>query len=152
VTSFQRHLALTVVLAGLAGFAGVWVGSTRIDRGTTHPAAPLRAAVDELTQRGLVGLTPEQKQKISELEARFSKTRGTLRTRIAGADMDLANALSQEMSYGPLAQDSIHRLQNDVGELQTQTVLYVLDVRAVLTPEQRVVFDEKVVAALMESR
>lgn len=151
MTPFQRHLAITVVLAGLAGFAGVWVGSVRIDR-NSRPPAPLRAAVDELTHRGLIGLTAEQKQKISEIEARYSHTRSTLRGRIAAANIDLANALAQEMSYGPLAQDSIHRLQSDVGELQTQTVLYVLDLRAVLTPEQRVVFDEKVVAALMESR
>jgi hypothetical protein len=151
VTLFQRHLAITVVLAGLAGFAGVWVGSARIAR-DTRPPTPLRAAVDELTHRGLIGLTGEQKQKIGAIEARYSHTRSGLRARIAAANIDLANALAQEMSYGPLAQDSIHRLQNDVGELQTQTVLYVLEVREVLTPEQRVIFDEKVVAALMESR
>jgi hypothetical protein len=151
VTPFQRHVALTVVLAGLAGFAGVWVGTARFSR-DARPPAPLRAAVEELTHRGLVGLTAEQKRKIAEVEARYSHTRSGLRARIASANVDLANALAQEMSYGPLAQDSIHRLQSDVGELQTQTVLYVLDVREVLTPEQRVVFDEKVVAALMESR
>jgi hypothetical protein len=148
VTPFQRHLAITVVLAGLAGFVGVWVGTQHMGGGA-RPTPPLRAAVDELTHRGLVGLTAEQKQRIDDIQARYVHTRTELRARIAAANVELANALAEEMSFGPLAQQSIQHLQDNVGELQKQTVLYVLELRSVLTPQQRVVFDEKVVAALM---
>jgi hypothetical protein len=38
-----------------------------------------------------------------------------------------------------------------IGDLQRETVAYVLDLRGVLTEQQQMVFDEKVVAALMTS-
>jgi hypothetical protein len=148
VTPFQRHLLLTIVLAGAAGFFGVWIGARRFDY-SSAPPPPLRVAVDELTRRGLVGLTPEQKDQLNRIEERYAHQRTQRRTRIAAANVELANALAEEMSYGPLAEASIEHLKSEVGELQKDTVLYVLDLRAVLTPQQRVVFDEKVVAALM---
>jgi hypothetical protein len=73
VTSFRRQLAITVIMAGVAGFAGVWFGISRLDAAADHIAPPpLRVAVDELTRRGLVGLTSEQKDRISLIEQRYA--------------------------------------------------------------------------------
>jgi Spy/CpxP family protein refolding chaperone len=149
VSSFPRHLAITVVMAGLAGFLGVWVGISRIDRNSASAPPPLRKAVDELTHRGLQGLTPEQKEKIGAIEERYARQRARLRVRIADADSELSDALSEEMSFGPAVGQSIEDLKASVGELQRQTVVYVLDLRAVLTPAQQELFDQKVVEALM---
>jgi hypothetical protein len=149
VTTFLRHLAITVVLAGLAGFLGVWAGIARIDRDRPAAPPPLRIAVDELTHRGLQGLSAEQKDKIGAIEQRYARQRIRLRARIANANVELSNALSEEMSFGPAVEQSIEELKAGVGELQKQTVVYVLDLRAVLTPAQQTLFDEKVVAALM---
>jgi nickel and cobalt resistance protein CnrR len=144
---FQRQLVLTVLLAGLAGFAGVWFGARSFE---TAPAkAPLRMALDELTKRGLVGLSQSQKDQINEIESRYARKRSKLRGRIAWADSDLADALAEEMSLGPKVETSIEHLKRLVGELQHETVAYVLELRAALTEPQRTIFDEKVVSALM---
>jgi Heavy-metal resistance len=148
MTVFQRQLLLTVILAGLAGFTGVWFGARGLPS-DAPPPAPLRMAVDELARRGLGGLTAEQKNKITDIDSRFSRQRIKLRARIASANSDLADALSAEMTLGPKTEASIENLKSMIGELQRATVVYVLDLRGVLTEPQQTVFDEKVVAALM---
>jgi hypothetical protein len=148
---FQRQLLLTVVLAGLAGFTGVWFGAHGLAIESSPPAAPLRLAVDELTRRGLVGLTAAQKDKINDIEVRFTHERTRLRARIANANSELADALADEMAIGPKVDTSIDHLKSLIGDLQRETVAYVLDLRGVLTEQQQMVFDEKVVAALMTS-
>ena len=149
MTLFQRQLVLTVILAGLAGFAGVWFGAHSLPAQSSREAPPLRLAVDELARRGLVGLDDVQKDKINAIERHFARQRTSLRARIAMADSELADALVVEMTLGPRVEASIEQLKATVGELQRQTVAYVLELRAVLTEEQQMVFDEKVVAALM---
>lgn len=149
MSAFQRQLILTVLLAGIAGFVGVWVGADRLDANLYPSARPLRAAVDELSHRGLTGLTAQQKQQINAIDQRYAHTRLVLRAHIAAANAELSNALAEEMGFGPAVEKSIDDLKSVVGELQRQTVLYVLSLRAVLTPPQQQVFDEKVVAALM---
>jgi len=149
VTAFQRQLIITVLLAGFAGFLGVWVGANRVDASLYPPARPLRAAVDELSRRGLTGLTSQQKAQINAIDQRYAHTRTMLRARIAAANVELSDALAEEMGFGPAVEKSINDLKTVVGELQRQTVLYVLNLRAVLTPPQQAIFDEKVVAALM---
>jgi flagellar basal body-associated protein FliL len=145
---FQRQLLLTVLLAGLAGFAGVWFGAHGL-QSDNSPPAPLRLAVDELTRRGLGGLTDAQKSRITDIEVRYSHKRTKLRTRIAAANVELADALAVEMTLGPKVETSIEDLKGVIGELQHETVAYVLELRAVLSEQQQMVFDEKVVAALM---
>jgi hypothetical protein len=148
MSAFQRQLWMTVVLAGAAGFAGVWFGARALQSDAAAPP-PLRLAVDELARRGLVGLTAEQKAKIGAIELRFAHQRTSLRARIASANSELAVALADEMSLGPQVEASIEHLKSMIGELQHQTIAYVLDLRAVLNEQQQMVFDEKVVAALM---
>jgi hypothetical protein len=146
--AFQRQLLMTVLLAGLAGFAGVWFGARSFGN-ESQVRAPLRMAVDELTQRGLVGLSQTQKDQINEIESRYARRRSKLRGRIAWANSELADALAEERSLGPKVETSIEHLKSVVGELQHETVAYVLELRATLTEPQRTVFDEKVVSALM---
>jgi hypothetical protein len=148
MSHFQRQLLMTIVLAGLAGFSGVWFGARALQNDADRPA-PLRLAVDELARRGLSGLTDEQKSKIGAIELRFAHQRTSLRARIAHANSELAVALADEMSLGPQVETSIEHLKSMIGELQHQTVAFVLDLRAVLNEQQQMVFDEKVVAALM---
>ena len=126
MSSFQRQLILTVLLAGIAGFVGVSVGVNRLDASLYPPAQPLRAAVDELSRRGLTGLSPQQTQQINAIDQRYAHTRTVLRARIAAANVELSNALAEEMGFGPAVEKSINDLKTTVGELQRQTVLYVL--------------------------
>jgi Spy/CpxP family protein refolding chaperone len=148
VSPYWRHLLLTVVLAGAAGFLGVWVGASRLAPPPTQPPM-LPNVVNELRSRGLHGLTAGQETQLNAIAARYGETRAKLRRRITAANFELADSLAEETQLGPKTQAAIDRLKNTVGEMQQAAVVYVLDLRQVLTPEQRVVFDDKVVEALM---
>lgn len=148
MSPFWRHVLLTVVLAGAAGFGGVWVGARGF--ATPPPAPPmLPSVVNELSNRGLKGLSSEQEHQLMMISEDYASRRAQLRHSIVGANFELANALGEEMSMGPRTKASIERVKNIVGELQSATVGYVLSLRQVLTPEQQMVFDNKVVEALM---
>ena len=94
-------------------------------------------------------MTQSQKARIDDIEIRYSNKRRKLRSRIAAANSQLADALAVEMRLGPKVESSIDDLKGIVGELQHETVAYVLELRSVMSDQQQVVFDEKVVAALM---
>jgi hypothetical protein len=144
---FQRQLLWVVLLAGSAGFIGVWFGAHAF-QADTAAVAPLRMAVDELTRR-MGDLTTTQKKQINEIEGRYAHKRARLRSRIAVANSELADALVDEMTLGPKVEASIENVKSMIGELQHETVAYVLELRAVLSEQQQMQFDEKVMAALM---
>jgi Spy/CpxP family protein refolding chaperone len=142
------NLVITLIVAAIAGFVGAWAGAEGLHR-QREQTSLLRESVRELTMAGLK-LTPEQSKEIAAVEDRYTKRRNTLRVQIGRANVELASAMSEEMAFGPQAQTAIDHLQNSVGDLQSSTVLYVLEIRDVLTKEQRVVYDRKVVEALTQ--
>ena len=142
-----RQLLLTVVLAGAAGFFGVWAGARRFAPPAPTPMLP--GVVNELRSRGLQGLTSQQETQLNAIAARYRATRTSLRYSITAGNFELANSLAEETRLGPKTQAAIDRIKNSVGDMQQASVVYVLDLRQVLTPEQQAVFDDKVVEALM---
>ena len=141
-----RNLAVTVLVALAAGAAGGWMGAERANGGLLA-TQPLRQSVADVVRDGL-RLTAAQKDEIGAIEDRFSQERGLLRNRIAEANMELADALMSDMAYGRQAQTAVGHVQDGLGELQKVTILYVLEVRDVLTPEQQRIYDRKVREAL----
>jgi Spy/CpxP family protein refolding chaperone len=142
------NLVVTLAVAAIAGFVGAWAGAEGLHR-SREQTPLLRDAVHEMVHQGLA-LTPEQRREIASIEERYTKRRNALRVQIGGANVELAAAMSEEMAFGPQAQTAIDHLQNSVGDLQSSTVLYVLEIRDVLTTEQRAVYDRKVVEALTD--
>jgi Spy/CpxP family protein refolding chaperone len=147
-SAFWRNLAITVVLAGLAAYAG-----TRLGEQPPKPAeAPrakllLRDSVYQMVHQDM-SLTPDQKRRIDEIEARYAHRRNALRAQIGSADAELGEALANEMALGTAASRALDHLQQSMGELQRTTILYTLEVRAVLTPQQQQVLDQKVFESL----
>jgi len=147
-SAFWRNLLFTVVLAGLAAFVGARLGATHL-----QPAeAPrsrllLRDTVYQMVHHDLK-LTPEQSRKIDAIEDRYAHQRNGLRAQIGSADAELGEALANEMALGTAAQRALDHLQTSMGSLQRQTILYVLEVRSVLTPQQQQVLDQKVFESL----
>ena len=93
-------------------------------------------------------LTDDQKRKIDDIEARFAHRRNELRAKIGAANAELGEALANEMALGTEASRALEHQEQDMGDLQRETILYVLEVRAVLTPKQQQALDQKVFESL----
>lgn len=142
MTVFWRNIAVTFAAALLAGGVGGWIGA----RGALDEepqVLPLRQTVHEIVSRDLK-LSPQQNQEIKTIEAKYYDRRSTLRQQVANANRELADALMADMAFGREAQQATNHVEQGLGQLQRATVLYVLEVRDTLTPEQQMVYDRKV--------
>jgi Spy/CpxP family protein refolding chaperone len=137
-----RNLLITVVVALLAGGIGGWMGAqSALDN--ESQTLPLRQTVLDIVRRDL-NLTPTQSQEIQTIEHKYNNRRATLRDDVAVANRELADALMSDMAFGREAQQASNHVERGLGELQRATILYVLEVRDVLTPEQQTTYDRKV--------
>lgn len=135
---FLGMLALTVVAAGLAGWAGVQYG--------IHRSAE-SVDLDATLHRDL-DLTPDQDRRIHALETSYSNARGRLQSEMRATNRDLARSIVATHTYGADTQRAIDRLHRAMGTLQEDTVRHVLAMRAVLTPQQQETFDRTIARAL----
>jgi Spy/CpxP family protein refolding chaperone len=137
-----RNLAVTLVVAILAGALGGWLGAQNaIDNDAQ--ALPLRQTVSQIVSHDLK-LTGDQAKAIQAIEHKYYDKRSSLRRHVADANRSLADALMADMAFGREAQQASNQLEEGLGELQRATILYVLEVRDVLNPEQQMVYDRKV--------
>jgi len=148
--AFWRNLAITVVLAGGAAYAGARLGEHRLPLSTAAaPRAPLgmRDSVYQMVHQD-IQLSDDQKRKIDDIEARYAHRRNELRAKIGAANAELGEALANEMALGTAASRALEHQEQDMGDLQRETILYVLEVRSVLTPKQQQALDQKVFESL----
>ena len=148
--AFWRNLAITVVLAGAAAYAGARLGEQRLPAKTaeaSHGPVGMRDSVYQMVHQG-IQLTDDQSRKIDVIEDRYAHRRNELRAKIGSANAELGEALANEMALGTAAQRALDHLQGSMGDLQKETIVYVLEVRAVLTPQQQQVLDQKVFESL----
>jgi Spy/CpxP family protein refolding chaperone len=148
MSDYWRQLLLAAVVAGAAGFAGVWMGARHLAP-QLQASSTLPNVVDELRAHGLQGLTTAQARQLSAISDQYRTTRTQFRHSITAANFELGNSLAEETRLGPKTQAAIDRVKSTVGDMQQSAVEYTLALRAVLTPEQQQVFDDKVVEALM---
>jgi Spy/CpxP family protein refolding chaperone len=139
---FWRNLIITIVVALLAGGIGGWMGAQGV-RDSDAQSLPLRQTVHEIVRRDL-NLTPGQSAEVQAIEDKYYDRRTTLREQVAGANRELADALMADMAFGREAQQASNHVEQGLGQLQRATILYVLQVRDVLTPEQQMIYDRKV--------
>jgi len=142
VNPFWRNLLVTVVVALLAGGVGGWMG-TRSLFDNEEQMLPLRQTVSEIVRRD-IGLSQKQSQEIQAIESRYYDKRTSLRRQVSDANRELADALMSDMAFGREAQQASNHVEQGLGELQRATIMYVLEVRDVLTPEQQMVYDRRV--------
>jgi hypothetical protein len=148
--AFWRNLAITVVLAGLAAFAGARLGEQQHPvKQAEAPRAPLgmRDSVYQMVHQDMQ-LSEDQKRRIDDIEARYAHRRNELRAKIGAANAELGEALANEMALGTAATRALEHQEQDMGDLQRETILYVLEVRSVLTPKQQQALDQKVFESL----
>jgi nickel and cobalt resistance protein CnrR len=148
VNPFWRNLLITVVVALAAGWAGGLLGVRTLV--AEDEMLPLRQTVSAIV-RGDLRLTGEQMRDIQNIENRYYDRRIQLRTNVAEANRELADALMNDMAFGREAQQASLHVERGLGDLQRATIVYVLEVRDVLTPEQQVIYDRKVREVLTAS-
>lgn len=139
-----RNLLLTILLSVVAAAAGAWGGAHYIV-GRMHHGTSLHEMMHEDLH-----LTAAQGQRISGLERDYAIRRHALEAEMRAANADLAQAIQQQHAYSPAVQQAIDRSHRAMSELQKQSILHVLAMRQVLTPEQAARFDDTVVKALTE--
>ena len=142
MTPFWRNLAVTVSVALIAGAFGGWLG-TRGALEEDGQSLPLRQTVQEIVHRDLQ-LSSDQTKEIGVIEDRYFQHRLELRNKVTLANRELADALMADMAFGREAQQAANHVESGFGDLQRATILYVLEVRDVLSPEQQVTYDRKV--------
>ena len=114
------------------------------------PAADARPGLHDVLH-GEIALSRQQDARISRLESQFAHDRRDLDRRLHDANAAIAEAYASEHAYGPKVSGAIDRSHVVMGELQKLTLRHVLAMRAVLTPQQAVIFDREVGKALTTS-
>lgn len=138
-----RTAIAVVVLTVVAMAAGVWIGTGIGKGGHVHEATDVH---DTLHHQ--LGLSAEQEKKIAALEAKFALDRKDLDVQMRAANLELARALESERAYGDAGKMAISHFHEAMAKLQELTIVHILDMRAVLTPEQADTFDKTVRQAL----
>lgn len=139
----SRGLLLTLLVTMLAGALGAW--------GATHYLAARRTppSLHEFVHREL-RLTADQEQRLDRLEQDFAVRRKVREAELRAANAELAGAIQARHEYSPEVRASVERFHHAMGELQKETIVHVLEMRKVLTPEQAARFDARVAEALTE--
>jgi hypothetical protein len=142
-----RNSIVTIVLAGLAAFVGAHFGS----RQTQRPPAPLSERIFEVLNES-VQLSEQQRAAIQRIGERYTPVRERLRMQSRGINVRLAQLMAEEQGLGPQTTQSLEQLQLVMGERLTLSMQYMLEVREVLTAEQKAYFDRKVAEEASLSR
>lgn len=142
-----RGWVITILLAALAAFLGARLGSHQ------PPAlnVPLSERVFELLEDS-IELTASQRESIDRITERYAPERETLLLQSRNLNARLATLMAEEERFGPLTENALDDLQDVMGERLKLSLNYMLEVRQVLEPEQRVLFDRKVVDEASRSR
>jgi hypothetical protein len=142
--SVMRSMALTLILSVLVAILGVWGGAQYVMHRMQRPT-PLHELVHEK-----LGLTADQERRIAGMERDHEARRQALEAEMRAANAQLAQAFQQNHAYTPQVQAAIDRFHRAMGELQKETIVHTLAMRAVLTPDQAAQFDATVVRSLTE--
>ena len=135
-------LALLIVVAFTAAFAGTFLGQKLLNNGR-QSETELHALL-----HGDLDLDAAQAAKIEAIEQRFATRRKALELEMRAANAHLAEAMEVEHGYGPEVTVAIDHTHKVMGEMQKETLEHLFAMRAVLRPDQAVKFDRTVTRAL----
>ncbi len=136
-----RSILITIAVAFVAGFGGVWAGKL------IFAEAPQAANLHQAVHRDL-NLNPAQRQRIDALERAFAPRRQALEMEMRAANADLAGAIREEHGYGPKVTAAVERFHHAMGQLQIETIQHVFAMRDVMTDDQKAHFDNIVSSVL----
>lgn len=140
--SIARSIILTLVLSVLAAAVGVW-GGVKYVESRAHP----RPGLDEMLHQR-VRLTADQERRIEGLERDHAAKRRAMEAEMRAANAELAKAYQESHALSPQVRAAIDRFHNAMDAMQTETMVHIIAMRAVLTPDQAAEFDDIVVKSL----
>lgn len=140
-----RSIALTVVLSVVVAALGAWGGAAYVLH-RTRADPPVHELIHEKLQ-----LSPAQQRRIEGLERAHAARRAAFEAEMRAANSDLARAIESDHAYTPQVQAAIDRFHHAMGELQKETILHMLAMRAVLTAQQATQFDATVARSLTQA-
>lgn len=135
-------LALVVVVAFAAAFAGTWLGQQLLSNGR-QSETELHAFL-----HGDLNLDAAQTAKIEAIEQRFATRRKALELEMRAANAHLAEAMEAEHGYGREVTAAVDHTHHVMGEMQKETLEHLFEMRSVLRPDQAAAFDRAVTKAL----
>lgn len=135
-------LALVVVIAFAAAFAGNFLGQQLLNNGR-QSETELHAFL-----HGDLDLDAAQTAKIEAIEQRFATRRKALELEMRVANAHLAEAMEAEHGYGPEVTAAVDHTHHVMGEMQKETLEHLFEMRSVLRPDQAAAFDRAVTEAL----
>jgi len=138
-----RGLLLTVLLAALAGGLGAWFGARYVVERHQHETLQTAMLKD-------LHLDAAQQRRLDALHADFAVRRAAREAELRRANAQLAAAIRVRHEYSPEVQAAVERFHHTMGQLQTETIVHILDMRRELTPQQAAKFDAHVDRALTE--
>jgi Spy/CpxP family protein refolding chaperone len=138
-----RGALLTIVLAALAAGLGAWGGARYVLHRDSEPS--LHSFVHEE-----LNLSAEQDRKLEEIEREFSVVRAAREAELRMANAELAAAINAKHRYSPEVQAAVEHFHHVMGQFQKETIVHVMQMRAILTPQQAAIFDKRVSEALTE--
>lgn len=136
-----KSIAVTVALAAAASGIGAWAGATWVLNKQTPPS------LHEIVHEHL-DLSPDQHQKIEEIEARFASQRVALEGQVQAANRELAEAIKVSNGDSRVVQPAVDHFHDAMGDLQQATIAHIFEMRSVMTDAQARRFDRSMVEAL----
>lgn len=138
----MRRYLLIALIAFAAGLAGILVGRAVLSA-PDHSETEVHALL-----HGRLDLTADQQRQIDALEANFATQRRGHEQQMRASNARLAAAIEAEHGYGPRVTAAIHDTHGIMGEIQSETLRHLFEMRAVLNAEQSAEFDRTVMKAL----
>ncbi|MDG2520272.1 periplasmic heavy metal sensor [Caulobacter segnis] len=132
---------LTFIAAILAAGFGGWLGASKVSE-RRHSATVHNLLLQDIKT------TPEQDERLKVLEGEYESLRKRREAELRMANAELAAAILKGHAYTPEVQAAVERFHHAMGEFQKETIVHVLEMRAVLNPEQAARLDKRVSEAL----
>lgn len=129
---------ITLVLVVISGFTGAWIGAK-----VWQPAVESHAGFHESLFQELE-LSKSQEELLEALEILHADENKDLQKSLSEANNALANILEIEGEYGAEIEQAIDNVHTAMFELQKTTIKHLYEMRDILEPHQKVVFDRHV--------
>ncbi|WP_369059794.1 periplasmic heavy metal sensor [Caulobacter sp. 73W] len=123
--------------AGLGG----WLGASKVAE-RKHSTT-----VHDLLLEG-IEVTAEQDLRLRALDGDYEDLKRRREAELRKANAELAAAILEGHAYTPKVAAAVEQFHHAMGEFQKETIVHVLEMRAVLTPEQAERLDKRVAEAL----